>query len=247
MRNPRIHTPQSLAAGAEVRLEAEASQHLVQVLRLRQGAEITLFNGDGHDYPAVLLDAGKRECRALVHAPGPEEPAAPLFISLAIGISKGERMDMVLQKAVELGVARVIPLFSQRSVVQLADERLEKRMAHWRGVMVSACEQSGRRRLAGLSPAMALDRWLGAGQSGGLRLMLHPLGDETLSTLAPPAAGQAIELLIGPEGGLSERELELASESGFRKIRLGPRVLRTETAPLAAIAAMQTLWGDFRD
>ncbi|MBU0501254.1 MAG: 16S rRNA (uracil(1498)-N(3))-methyltransferase [Gammaproteobacteria bacterium] len=247
MRNPRIHTPQPLAANVEIRLEAEASQHLVQVLRLRTGAEITLFNGDGRDYPAILLNEGKRGCRALIQVQGPEEPPASLNLSLAIGISKGERMDMVMQKAVELGVSRIRPLFTRRSVVQLAGDRLEKRMGHWHKVMLGACEQSGRSRLPELGPAMGFDDWLGEEKVEGLGLLLHPDGKETLSSLTPPRPGQAVEILVGPEGGLTEEESSQAIAAGFLAVRLGPRVLRTETAPLAAIAAMQMLWGDFRD
>lgn len=247
MRNPRIHTSQPLAAASEILLEAEPSQHLVQVLRLRTGAEITLFNGDGHDYSATLLDGGKRGCRVLIQVQGPEEPPASLPLSLAIGISKGERMDMVIQKAVELGVSRISPLFTHRSVVQLTGDRLEKRVSHWHKVMLGACEQSGRSRLPELRPAMGFDDWLGGERGENLGLLLHPHGEETLASLTPPRPGQVIEILVGPEGGLAEEESSQAIAAGFLAVRLGPRILRTETAPLAAIAAMQMLWGDFRD
>ena len=246
MRIPRIFTQQALAADSEIALEPAACRHLTQVLRLRKGDGLILFNGIGLDYPAVLLNAGKRHCRVVVHPPGPMEPPQPLNIELAIGISKGERMDFALQKAAELGVSRLIPLITEHCVVRLSQERLEKRMQHWRGVVIGACEQSGRRRIPENLPAGNLTDWLSDKADQGLCLVLDHRADNTLASLRPPTQGQTVSLLIGPEGGLSENEMELARKSGFNAVRLGPRILRTETAPLAAIAAIQMLWGDFR-
>jgi 16S rRNA (uracil1498-N3)-methyltransferase len=170
-----------------------------------------------------------------------EEPPAQLEIQLAIGVSKGERMDLVVQKAVELGCSRITPLFTERSVVRLADERLERRMAHWHGILIGACEQSGRRRLPRLDRAADFGPWLRGYSEGGL--LLDARGTQALVTLPRPES--RVTLLVGPEGGLGPRERRQALDRGFLPVRLGPRVLRTETAPLAAIAAVQTLWGDF--
>lgn len=245
MRLDRIYTAQPLSAGARVELEAGPWRHVTQVLRLVAGDALVLFNGDGHDYPARVAQAGGVD----VAAPGPPEPPLPLAVTLALGISKGERMDYALQKAVELGVAALVPLFTARTVVKLRDDRLDKRRDHWRGVVVAACEQSGRRRLPDLATPQRLSDWLGTlpatDQPGHPRLLLHHRADLTLPDLPPPAAGRAL-LLVGPEGGLAPGERDAALAHGFTALRLGPRVLRAETAPLAALAALQTLWGDFR-
>lgn len=245
MPTPRIYTDTPLAPGTEVRLEPGPSHHLVRVLRLSTGADLTLFSGDGHDYPATLVHADQRAARARVLSRSEAEPAPPLEITLGIGISKGERMDFVVQKGVELGVWAIHPLFCGRSVVQLKGERLARKVTHWRGVALAACEQSGRRRVADIAEPVPLAGWLGQSDSPGeTRLMLDPLGDSSLTELPHPR--DKIRLLVGPEGGFTERELAAARERGFTGIRLGPRVLRTETAPLAAIAAIQALWGDLR-
>ncbi len=243
MRIPRIFTEQPLSPSQEFTLEERAARHLVQVLRLKSGAELILFNGDGREYPSQLTVAAKQQVRAKTLSTSDPEAEPPLAIHLAIGISKGERMDFTLQKAVELGVSGITPLFTTRSVVRLQAERLEKRMQHWHNVVIAACEQSGRRRLPQLHTACTLEEWLPA-RSGGCRILLDHRADKTLPELTPPET--VVQLLIGPEGGLSEQERSLATAAGFQGVRLGPRVLRTETAPLAAIAALQVLWGDFR-
>lgn len=243
MRIPRIYTEQPLAPGRELSLEERAARHLIQVLRLKSGAELILFNGDGREYPAQLTAANKHAVRAKTLSASDPEAEPPLTIHLAIGISKGERMDFTLQKAVELGVSEITPLFTKRSVVHLQGERLEKRMFHWQNVILSACEQSGRCRLPQLHTACSLESWL-PGRIEGCRILLDHRAAYTLPQLAPPET--EVQLLIGPEGGFSEEERSLAVSSGFQGVRLGPRVLRTETAPLAAIAALQVLWGDFR-
>ena len=243
MRIPRIYTEQPLAPGREFNLEERAARHLVQVLRLKGGAELVLFNGDDREYPAQLTAATKQQVRAKVLGVSAPEAESPLHIHLAIGISKGERMDYTLQKAVELGVSEITPLFTKRSVVHLKGERREKRMLHWRNVVIAACEQSGRCRLPQLRTACGLEEWL-PNHSTGYRLLLDPRAARSLPELSAPESG--IDILVGPEGGLSEEERNLATSAGFQGVRLGPRVLRTETAPLAAIAALQALWGDFR-
>ncbi len=243
MRTPRIYTDQSLTPCSPALLGPLETRHLIQVLRLKKGAEIILFNGDGHDYPSVLKECSKKQAAAEVLSRSTEETRTPLAIHLGIGVSRGERMDFALQKSVELGVSAITPLFSERSVVQLQGERLQKRIQHWRQVVISACEQSGRSRLPEFDPPVDLEQWVLNGK-GQYALLLDHRSESSLHELEPPT--EKIRLLIGPEGGLSEEERELARNNGFRGVRLGPRVMRTETAPLAAIAALQTLWGDFR-
>ena len=245
MRIPRIYTPQPLATGLLLTLEPKASRHLAKVLRLGAGNALILFNGDGFDFRAQI-ETPLRDGTMLVRIGEQSEPAAltPLRITLALGISKGERMDLSLQKAVELGVWALQPLFTERSVVRLRDDRLGKRMQHWQGVVISACEQSGRRWLPELAEPQRLTDWLA--QTSGHGLLLDHRSERPLTALPPPA-GDSLTLLVGPEGGLAPQERAMANARGFVGVRLGPRVMRTETAPLAAIAAIQSLWGDFRN
>jgi len=245
MRTPRIYTNQPLTAETEIELEAEAARHLLQVLRLRIGNELTLFNGSGHDYAAVLVESGKKHCRVEVRHQGEKEAAQPLDIELAIGISKGDRMDFALQKAVELGVSHFTLLTTERSVVRLSPERLQKRLDHWRKIIIGACEQSGRRYIPEISSHEQLHSWLQATSDNLFGLVLDHRAESSLRSLQPPGDGQKISLLVGPEGGLTTAEVNAAAAAGHQRIRLGPRVLRTETAPLAATAAIQTLWGDY--
>jgi 16S rRNA (uracil1498-N3)-methyltransferase len=242
MRLTRLHVDAELIPGAEIALPNAQARHAVQVLRLERDAPLVLFNGDGYDYPARLIELGRDRARALIESRGDLEPAPTLDIHLALGISKGERMDFAIQKAVELGVTRITPLFTRRTQVRLDGARLDKRLEHWHGVVVSACEQSGRRRLPVLEPALELAAWLEQSHTGGL--LLDPLAELALPALSAP--NSALTLLIGSEGGLDPREREAARHHGFQGVRLGPRILRTETAPLAAIAVIQALWGDFR-
>jgi len=238
----RLHVDLDLMPSAEIDLPGAQTRHAVQVLRLEREAPLVLFNGDGYDYPARLIKVGRDRARVLIEARGDPEPASTLDIHLALGISRGERMEFAIQKAVELGVTRITPLFTRRAQVRLDGARRDKRQEHWRGVMIAACEQSGRRRLPVLEPALDLEIWLNRAPSGGV--LLDPLAELTLPALPAPESG--LTLLIGPEGGLDPREQDLARHHGFQGVRLGPRILRTETAPLAAIAAIQALWGDFR-
>jgi len=244
MQRHRVYTGQPLQPGVAVILEDSPARHLTQVLRLKPGAEITLFNGDGHDYSARLDAVSRRVTSAMVDQRlEPAEAPTPLQIHLAIGISKGERMDFAIQKAVELGVAYITPLITERCMVRLPGERQEKRLQHWRQVIISACEQSGRRHIPALNPVTSLTDWLQS-RSTKSGILLDHRAEHTLHELDPPAG--EVTLLIGPEGGLSADERDLARSTGFNSVRMGPRVMRTETAPLAAIAAIQTLWGDFR-
>jgi len=229
-----------LIPGDEVKLPVSSARHLAQVLRLRNGDPIALFNGDGRDFAATLLSCHKNGTVARVGDAGADEPESTLNIHLGIGISKGERMDFALQKAVELGVHSMTPLFTTRSVVRLDGERLANRERHWRGIVISACEQSGRRRLPVLESAHAFADWLRNAHKG--RVLLDHRSPTALRDMVFPE--QQITFLVGPEGGLTRIERSAAQAAGFAAARLGPRILRTETAPLAAIAAAQTLWGD---
>lgn len=239
MRLSRVYADIELKPGATAKLPAGPSRHLSQVLRLRAGDRLVVFNGDGYDLDAEITATPKdcTEIRLLTR--GGLEPEPSLRLHLGVGISKGERMDLVIQKAVELGVSAITPLFTERCVVRLQGERLEKRTAHWQGVLVGACEQSGRRRLPSLLPACRLEDWLAQGQMG---VLLDHRASHVLPQLTRPEGEFA--LLVGPEGGLSPGEREQAQAAGLTPVRLGPRVLRTETAPLAALAAIQVLWGD---
>jgi len=242
MGTPRVYVDAPLASGSEIALPPETAAHLTRVLRLRPDDAVVLFNGDGRDHAGRLLAARREDTRVLVGSAGEAEPEPLLRLHLAVGMSRGERMDFVIQKAVELGVASIRPLFTERSVVRLDAERLDRRREHWHGVLVAACEQSGRRRLPHLHPAQALADWLPT--VAGTALLLDPQARRSLADL--PAPEGAATLLVGPEGGLSADERARAVSAGFVSVQLGPRILRTETAPLAALAAMQVLWGDLR-
>jgi 16S rRNA (uracil1498-N3)-methyltransferase len=243
MRLPRIHHPAPLAAGQRVELQEAAANHLTRVLRLAAGAPVILFNGEGGEYEAVIRESNKRHVIVELGAFHAIEREPPLELWLAQGISRGERMDYTIQKAVELGVSRIIPLFTEHCNVRLDGERLEKRLQHWHGVIVGACEQCGRNRLPEIASAVTLLQWL-ATPGEGLRLVLDPDANRSLAQLPPPA-GRVI-LLIGPEGGLSDQELRQAAQCNYLGLRLGPRVLRTETAAVATLAAILARWGDFR-
>lgn len=240
MRIPRIFHPRPLSPHSRIALDESAARHVAKVLRLGNGATLRLFDGQGGEYPALIEEIGKREVIVALGEHAPIEVESPLMVTLAQGISKGERMDFTVQKAVELGVQRIVPLDTERSVVNLKGERRERKLEHWRGVIISACEQCGRNTLPELLPMQSLASWLETPQAG-LPLLLDHRADSRIATLDKP---QALTLLIGPEGGLSEKEREQAYAAGYTGLRLGPRVLRTETAALTALAAMQSHWGD---
>lgn len=236
----RIHVPVLLTAGARLDLPEEAARHVAQVLRMKAGEPLTLFNGEGGEHAATILVAGRRDVSVEIGLHDPVDRESRLEITLAQCVSKGERMDFTVQKAVELGVSRIVPLLSERSVVKLDAERWDKKLEHWRGIATSACEQSGRTRIPEIAAVQKLDSWL-ATANDALRLVLAPTESVSLRNL-PPASG--IALLIGPEGGLSEAEIAAARRAGCVGIGLGPRILRTETAGVAALAMLQLLWGD---
>ena len=237
----RIHVAAALSVGAELDLPDDAARHVAQVLRMRAGEALTLFDGAAGEYAAVIVEAGRRDVRVRIDRHDPVDRESRLDVTLAQCVSKGDRMDYTIQKAVELGVTRIVPLLSERSVVKLDAERWDKKLEHWRGVAVSACEQSGRTRVPDVAAVQKLDAWLAAPADGTLRLVLAPTASVSLRTLD---AAAKIALLIGPEGGLSDPEISAARNAGCVGIGLGPRVLRTETAGVATLAALQLLWGD---
>jgi 16S rRNA (uracil1498-N3)-methyltransferase len=242
MRRIRAFVDAALEPGATVVLPRFAAEHLVRVLRLPDGAPVTCFNGDGRDYAGTLRLAGREALFACAQAEPPAAAESPLRVTLAQCIARGEKMDGVIQKAVELGVGAIAPLASERTEVKLDPEREARRMAHWRGVVLSACEQCGRATVPELWSPRALPDWAADLPAGPLRLALAPGGDLRLSDLAIPAAG--VVAVVGPEGGLSDRDLAALDAAGFRRLSLGPRVLRTETAGPALLAALQARAGD---
>lgn len=242
---PRFHCDLPLAPGRQIELPVEAARHAVGALRLRDGDGITLFNGDGAEYPGILELRGKVAFARITDRAEPERES-PLHITLAQGISSGERMDLTLQKAVELGISAIRPLMMRRTVVRLGGEKVEKRLRHWRGVVIAACEQCGRNQVPPVGDIQESLTWLKSPEVRDTpnRFLLDPEGDVGLGGLAPPQG--PVLLLAGPEGGFDPVERKAALAAGFRRLRLGTRILRTETAALAALAAMQACWGDFR-
>lgn len=241
MRIPRIYTPQPLHTGTRIPLDENAFSHAVRVLRLASGDALTLFNGQGGEYAAVLIEVNRKQAIAEIQGFNNHEAESALNISLGQCISRGEKMDYTIQKAVELGVTAITPLFSERCGVRLDTERMERKLEHWQAIVIGACEQCGRNRIPIVHPPQTLGDWLTACPPG-LHLVLSPTATATLHDLSVPAAPLA--LLLGPEGGLTDAEIDAAIQSGFSGIRLGPRVLRTETAAVATLSAIQTLWGD---
>ena len=243
MRLTRVPVGAPLAPGARVALPEDAAAHLLRVLRLQAGDPCVLFNGDGNDYEARIVAIGKRGCEAEVLAARPAAAESPLRIVLLQGIARGEKMDWILQKATELGVAGFVPVSSERSEVKLEGERAGKRLAHWRSVVVSACEQSWRARVPEVAAPLALAAALQALPADNLRLSLDPEAQAGVASL--PAPGErSVVVAIGPEGGWSPRDCATLADAGFTGLRLGPRILRTETAGIAAIAALQSRFGD---
>ncbi len=240
MRIPRIYTPQTLAAGQLMQLDDEAANHVGRVLRMQAGQLLQLFNGDGNNYDAIISEVGKKQLSIKVEQARANPVESPLSIHLGQAISRGDRMDFAIQKAVELGVTDITPLFTERCGVKLEGDRLSKRTEQWQKIAISACEQSGRSVVPTVHPALPLALWLSQ-QTNCLQLTLDPRASATIKTLS---ASQNIRLVIGPEGGFSDSEVAATRTAGFTGIQLGPRVLRTETAALTAISALQLQFGD---
>lgn len=239
----RFYHPALPPHARHVELPPESAHHAAKVLRLQAGDAIVLFDGTGGEYPAIIEQIGKQHVKVEIGPWRERECESPLEITLVQAMSSGDKMDFTLQKAVELGIAAIQPVASERSVVRLSGERAEKRVRHWQQIVVSACEQCGRNRVPEVAPILSLSDWLGKPATPGVRLTLAPDAPASLRELPRPSG--PVTLLIGPEGGLAPAEIKAAESCGFAPLRLGPRVLRTETAALAVLAAMQAVWGDF--
>ena len=242
MRRIRLYVDIALAAGQSITLSEATANHAVRVLRLRESDAVTLFNGDGFDY-AGTISLGKRDARVHLNSVDVVTNESPLAITLVQAIARGEKMDLILQKATELGVVKIVPVISDRTEVKLDEDRADKRILHWQRVLEAACEQCGRAQIPEVESPSTLERAARLfANANDTKLVLHPDGGRPLSQVD---CGDAATIAIGPEGGFSERDLALFDQAGFVRITLGPRVLRTETAGLAAIAALQTRFGDF--
>lgn len=240
MRVPRIYQQGALIVGQTCLLADDAANHVGRVLRMQADQALELFNGDGNNYQALIVEVGKKTVTVVINSVAANPVESPLRIHLGQGISRGDRMDFAIQKAVELGVAEITPLFTERCGVKLDAERAEKKREQWQKIVISACEQSGRSMVPVVNPLNNLDKWLGQ-DTKELKLTLDPWAKDTIKTLTQ---AQAVRLVIGPEGGFSDKEVQQTEQAGFTAVQLGPRVLRTETAALTAIAALQLQLGD---
>jgi 16S rRNA (uracil1498-N3)-methyltransferase len=244
MRQIRIFVGQPLTAGATVTLPEQGGEHVARVLRLDSGHPVVLFNGDGREFDAELATLARRHVTARVIGMRDVNRESPLRMTLAQAVARGEKMDFVLQKATELGAAAIVPLITERTEVRLDEDRAERRLAHWRGVVASACEQCGRTQLPIVFEPQKLAHWAAnLAADAGERLVLLPGAEVRARDLPTPL--RAAVLVVGPEGGLSDTDLATLRAAGFRGLQLGPRILRTETAGPAALAALNALHGDF--
>ncbi len=239
---PRIYCPETLRADGPVTLTGDQHRHLAHVLRLKAGAPVTLFDGTGGEYAAVIEVINRSSSTLQTGEFRDVSKESALRIRLVQGIGRGERTDYAIQKAVELGVSSIVPVLTRRGVVRLNAERARKRLSHWQGIVIHACQQCGRNQLPELCPVISLDEWLGDYEGGALDLILDPDGATTVGKLEHP--GGLISLVVGPEGGLDSEEYKAAYAAGFIGVTLGPRTLRTETAAVAGLTAVQLRWGD---
>lgn len=241
MRLSRIFTQQPLDTDS-IDLEPEPSRHLARALRLREGDSLILFNGQGGEYAATILSIDKKSVRVSIDAHQETQTESHLSINLGVALSRGERFDWVIQKATELGVHAIYPLFTEHTGVKLSEERTQKKQRHWQQIAISACEQCGRNQIPAIALPQPVNGWLKS-TSSDLKLVMHTAVETALPN---PKTPDSIDLLVGPEGGFSENEVAAAVAHGFHALQLGPRVLRTETAPVAALAVLQAQWGDLR-
>lgn len=240
MRTIRIYQPTQLVSGETISLTPDAAHHLIKVLRLSTGEVIQVFNGEGGEYSATIASITKQQVSIQIGEYWARDVESPLQIHLGQAISRGEKMDYTIQKAVELGVTKITPLFTERCGVKLSQERWEKRLQHWRSIIISACEQCGRNRLPIITEPALMAEWVQQG-SGGCKIILHPEATQNLKTIT---SVKNIILLVGPEGGFTTEEVSSATQHHFLGMTLGPRILRTETAALVAMAILQAKWGD---
>jgi len=254
MSNLRFYSTEPLRVGTNVKLSYNAAIHAAKVMRLGVGDKLVLFDGSGFDFDCELILVQKNATSAQILKSQVVNNESPLNITLLLGMSAGDRMDIGIQKAVELGVNKIVPLKTERSMVKINEEKAKKRVTHWQNIVIAACEQSGRAKIPQVLAPESLSAWLQVNINGTCsdsnlsnskvtRILLSPIGAKKLSEIIKPTS--EIQLLIGAEGGLSDKEVALAISHDFQSVVLGARILRTETAPLAAIAAMQTIWGDF--
>lgn len=241
MRIHRLYQPGPYQTGDEVALEKTGAQHLIKVLRYKEGDTLNIFDGYGSSFEATVASANQKSTTIVVGQRINEQPESPLRIHICLALSKGERMDYAIQKAVEAGVSEISPMMAKHSVVRLDDKRKESRLSHWQGIIRHACEQSGRNIIPRINPVIDLPDLL-TKVTGDRKLILDPVSNNTLGSIKTRPA--SVVLLIGPEGGFAEDEINTAEKKGYEAIRLGPRVFRAETATVAACVALQTLWGD---
>jgi 16S rRNA (uracil1498-N3)-methyltransferase len=242
MRLTRVHVTGPLSSGARHTIEGDAANHITRVLRLEPGAPLTVFDGRGGEYSARIDSFRKASVIIEVQDRSPSSRESSLSLTLAQGVSRGERMDWVVQKATELGVTAIVPLLTERTMVKLDTKQSERKLAHWQGIAVAACEQSGRDRLPDIVAPLGLDEFLRGIDPQSTRLLLSPTGTQRVTDLKAPE--RKVIVLIGPEGGLAESEQRAAVGAGFVAVRMGPRVLRTETAAVAALTLLQHQFGD---
>jgi 16S rRNA (uracil1498-N3)-methyltransferase len=242
MRIPRIYTGQELRGNTRIELEPGPSAHIARALRMREGDKLTLFNGEGGEYPTEIATIDKKKVVVTTGTHRALELESNLQIHLGIAVSRGDRMDWIVQKATELGVNTLTPLFTERTEVRLTGQRAAKKIHHWQQIAISACEQCGRNRIPAIQALQNIGDWLTSTEAQR-KFVLHHRADSIGGVSDKPAS---IALLVGPEGGLGDNEIGAAEQAGFQSLRLGPRVLRTETAPLAAIAILQARWGDMQ-
>jgi 16S rRNA (uracil1498-N3)-methyltransferase len=241
MRIPRFFESAELAPNQSWVLSDEVTQHVARVLRMRVGDTLILFNGSGSEFECELTQVEKRSATVTVKSQTDISRASPLHVHIGQALSRGERMDYAVQKATETGMSEMTPLTTERSEVRLKEDRQDKRLRHWQQVAISACEQSLRNELPTIHPVSSLEEWITSVEAD-LKLVLHHHSAKPLADFDQPTS---VALLIGPEGGLTEAEVELAQQQGFQPVAFGPRVFRTETAPVAALSILQYLWGDF--
>ncbi len=242
MRISRLYVAQPLTPGQTVELDEENAHYVRTVLRLKLDDAITLFNGNGCEYASVLGEVSRKHVRISIRSLLERTVESPLQVMLGLGISRGDRMDLSVQKAVELGVNKITPLMAERCVVQFTAEKKQQRLHHWQKIIQHAVEQSGRTVMPELTEVEAIQDWVYKQQTG-LKVFLDPYAENNLTELQP--VNETVVLLTGPEGGFTDQERQIAKASGFVPVRLGNRILRTETASIAALAAVQMLWGDF--
>jgi 16S rRNA (uracil1498-N3)-methyltransferase len=252
MRLTRVYLAATVVAGKRLVIDGSAANHITRVLRLRSGDALTVFDGNGGEFGARIEEFRKDSVVVTVEEHRPLDRESPLSLTLAQGISRGERMDWVIQKATEIGTSRIVPLFTKRSMVRLDERQAERKLQHWRAIAVAACEQCGRNKVPELATPIDFFDVLPADSSGATRILLSPTGDLRIEDLPDlgrdvnPGVRPGITVLIGPEGGLEDVEQEAALAAGFKAVRLGPRVLRTETAAIAALTIIQHQFGDLQ-